>query len=197
MTERVRTAVLISGRGSNMVALIEAAHALDYAATIALVLSDNPDATGLVHARDAGVLAKAVDRATFPSRLAFEAAMHAELIEARIELVCLAGFMRVLSPAFVSQWRGRLLNVHPSLLPDLRGLHTHERALAEGRSEHGCTVHQVSAELDAGPILAQARVPILPGDDAGTLAARVLIEEHRIYPQAVDKVARALRNTRA
>lgn len=195
MTEKVRIAVLISGRGSNMVALIEAAHGPDYAATIALVLSDNPDAVGLVHARDAGVLAKAVDRATFSSRLAFEAAMHAELIEARIELVCLAGFMRVLSPAFVSQWRGRLLNIHPSLLPDFRGLHTHERALAEGRSEHGCTVHEVSAELDAGPILAQARVPILPGDDAATLAARVLIEEHRIYPQAVDLVARGLRAT--
>ncbi len=195
MTERVRTAVLISGRGSNMVALIEAAHAPDYAATIALVLSDNPDAAGLVHARDAGVLARRstarLSRAASPSR----PRCMPSLIEARIELVCLAGFMRVLSPAFVSQWRGRLLNVHPSLLPDLRGLHTHERALAEGRSEHGCTVHQVSAELDAGPILAQARVPVLPGDDAATLAARVLIEEHRIYPEAVDRVARALRET--
>jgi phosphoribosylglycinamide formyltransferase 1 len=195
MTGRVRTAVLISGRGSNMVALIEAAHAPDYAAEIDLVLSDNPDAAGLVHARDAGLVAKAVDRAAYLNRAAFEAAMQAELEGEGIALVCLAGFMRVLSPAFTQAWEGRLLNIHPSLLPDLRGLHTHERALAEGRREHGCTVHQVSAELDSGPILAQARVPVLPGDDAGTLAARVLIEEHRIYPQAVDKIARGLRAT--
>ena len=109
-----------------------------------------------------------------------------------MELICLAGFMRVLSAEFVGRWAGRILNIHPSLLPDLRGLHTHERALAEGRAEHGCTVHYVSAELDAGPIIAQARVPVLPGDDVDNLAARVLVEEHRIYPLALNAVARAL-----
>ena len=119
--------------------------------------------------------------------------MTAALAAAEVELVCLAGFMRILSPAFVERWRGRILNIHPSLLPDLKGLHTHERALAEGRAEHGCTVHFVTADLDAGPIVAQARVPVLPGDDADRLAARVLVEEHRIYPQALDAVARALR----
>lgn len=193
MTHRVRTAVLISGRGSNMMALIEAARAPGYAAQIALVLSDQPQAGGLRLAREAGIAARAVDRGAYPNRAAFEAAMQAELDAERIALVCLAGFMRVLSPAFTQVWAGRLLNIHPSLLPDLRGLHTHERALAEGRREHGCTVHQVSSELDAGPILAQARVPVLPGDDAERLAARVLIEEHRIYPQVVDSVARGLR----
>lgn len=193
MTSRVRTAVLISGRGSNMVRLIEASRAPDYPATIALVLSDKPDAAGLALARAAGVAATAIDRSASPSRAAFEAAVQAELEAGDIELVCLAGFMRVLSPAFAAAWKGRLLNIHPSLLPDLRGLHTHERAIAEGRAEHGCTVHEVSAELDAGPILAQARVAVLPADDADTLAARVLAEEHRLYPETLDRVARAIR----
>ncbi len=119
--------------------------------------------------------------------------MTAALAGAGVELICLAGFMRILSAAFVERWRGRILNIHPSLLPDLRGLHTHERALAEARAEHGCTVHFVTADLDAGPIVAQARVPVLPGDDPERLAGRVLIEEHRIYPQALDAVARAVR----
>jgi phosphoribosylglycinamide formyltransferase-1 len=193
MTERVRTAILISGRGSNMSALIEAAREPAFAARIALVLSDKPQAGGLLAAREAGIEARAVDRKLFANRAAFEAALQGELAAADIALVCLAGFMRVLSPDFVAAWEGRILNIHPSLLPDLKGLHTHERALQEARQDHGCTVHVVSAELDSGPVLAQARVPVLPGDTPDSLAARVLIEEHRIYPQALDRVARALR----
>jgi phosphoribosylglycinamide formyltransferase 1 len=197
VNSRVRTAILISGRGSNMSALIAAARDADFAAEIRLVLSENPAARGLKIAREAGVTAEALDIRSFSGRPAFEAALGARLGAAGIELVCLAGFMRILSAEFVDAWRGRILNIHPSLLPDLRGLHTHARALAEGRAEHGCTVHTVTAELDAGPIVAQARVPILPGDDAEALAARVLIEEHRIYPMALDKVARELRETSA
>jgi phosphoribosylglycinamide formyltransferase-1 len=191
--ERVRTAVLISGRGSNMSALIAAARNLEFSAEIVLVLSDRPSAAGLTAAREAGVTAEVVNSQCFPVKKEFEAALQGRLALARVELACLAGFMRILSPSFVERWRGRMLNIHPSLLPDLRGLRTHERALAEERREHGCTVHYVSSELDAGPTIAQARVPILAGDDAKTLAARVLAEEHRIYPQAVDAVARALR----
>jgi len=175
-----------------MSALIEAAGRPDFAAEIVLVLSDWPDAAGLVAARAAGVTAKAIDYRCFSAREAFETELHGQLAGAGIELVCLAGFMRILSPKLVERWSGRILNIHPSLLPELRGLHTHERALAEGRREHGCTVHFVSAELDAGPIVAQARVPVLPGDDADTLASRVLHEEHRIYPLALEAVARKL-----
>jgi len=193
MIPRVRTAVLISGRGSNMSALIEAGRSPDFAGEIVLILSDNPGAAGLSLARKLGVEAEAVDFRAFSGKPAFEAALQARLDAASVEVVCLAGFMRVLSPLFVARWRGRLLNIHPSLLPNLRGLNTHERALAQGLSEHGCTVHLVTAELDAGPVLAQARVPVLPGDDAATLAARVLKEEHRLYPQALDELARSLR----
>jgi phosphoribosylglycinamide formyltransferase-1 len=178
-----------------MRALIEAARRPDYSAEIAIVLSDKPDANGLGVAREAGVFAKAIDFVSFRNKEEFEAALQASLIAVRVELICLAGFMRILSAEFVEQWRGRILNIHPSLLPELRGLHTHERALAQGRREHGCTVHHVSLELDAGPIIAQARVPVLEGDDVAVLAARVLVEEHRIYPQALDTVARALRDS--
>jgi phosphoribosylglycinamide formyltransferase 1 len=193
MTGRVRTGVLISGRGSNMSALIEAARHEGFPAEIALVLSDKPQAAGLAAAREAGVDARALDYRQFPGKPEFEAAMTAALVSAGVEVVCLAGFMRILSAAFVERWRGRILNVHPSLLPDLKGLHTHERALDEARAEHGCTVHFVTADLDAGPIVAQARVPVLPDDDAVKLAARVLVEEHRIYPLALGVVARAVR----
>jgi len=192
LSPRVRTAVLISGRGSNMSALVEAARSPNFAAEIVLVLSDNPAAPGLAIAREAGVAAEAIDFRAYPGRAAFETALDARLCEARAEIVCLAGFMRLLSPAFVERWEGRILNIHPSLLPDLRGLHTHERALRQGLAEHGCTVHFVTAELDAGPVIAQARVPVLPGDDAETLAARVLKEEHRLYPAALNAVARSL-----
>jgi phosphoribosylglycinamide formyltransferase-1 len=194
---RVRTVVLISGRGSNMSALIEAARSPDFSAKIVLVLSDDPAAAGLAAARKAGVAAEAIDFRTYSGKEAFEAALNAQLRAASAEIVCLAGFMRVLSPPFVERWKGHLLNIHPSLLPDLRGLHTHQRALDQGLAEHGCTVHLVTAELDAGPIIAQARVRVLPGDDANALAARVLNEEHRIYPEALDAVARSLRAARA
>ncbi len=192
MTGRIPTAILISGRGSNMKALIAAASQSDYAADIRLVLSDKPEAAGLATAHESGLTAQAIDFRNFSGRPAFEAALDSRLRAAGVDLICLAGFMRVLSEEFVGRWAGRILNIHPSLLPDLRGLHTHERALAEGRAEHGCTVHYVSAELDAGPIIAQARVPVLPGDDVDSLAARVLVEEHRIYPLALNAVARAL-----
>jgi len=176
-----------------MSALIEAARAPDFAAEIVLVLSDEPGASGLANARKAGVAAEAIDFKAYPGRAAFEAALDARLRGERAAIVCLAGFMRLLSSSFVDRWKGRVLNIHPSLLPNLRGLNTHERALKEGLAEHGCTVHFVTAELDAGPIIAQARVPVLPGDDAESLAARVLKEEHRIYPAALDMVARSLR----
>lgn len=164
----------------------------DFSAEIVLVLSDDPAAGGLARARELGVAAEAIDFRAHAGKPAFEAALEAQLAAASVEIVCLAGFMRLLSPSFVERWRGRILNIHPSLLPNLRGLNTHERALAQGLAEHGCTVHLVTAELDAGPILAQARVPILPGDDPHVLAARVLKEEHRIYPRALDEFARSL-----
>lgn len=197
MTARTQTGILISGRGSNMKALIAAARRPNYAAEITLVLSDKPEAAGLATARELGVTADAIDFRSYPNRAAFETALDTRLHAAGVELICLAGFMRILSADFVDRWAGRILNVHPSLLPELRGLHTHERALAEGRAEHGCTVHYVSAQLDAGPAIAQARVPIVPGDDADRLAARVLIEEHRVYPVALDAVARALQSSGA
>lgn len=197
MTEQARVAILISGRGSNMAALIEAARAPDFPAQIALVLANKRDAGGLELARQAGIRTEIVESRDYPGREAFEAAMQRRLSAHRIELVCLAGFMRILSPPFVESWRGRMINIHPSLLPALRGLHTHERALAAGLSEHGCTVHFVEPELDAGPIIAQARVAVLPGDDADALAARVLAEEHKLYPAALARVAAGLVAARA
>lgn len=176
-----------------MSALIEAARQPEYSAEIVLVIADNEGAGGLDLARVAGVRAEGLDYRGFAGRADFEAELDRRLIGAGVELVCLAGFMRILSRAFVEKWRGRVLNIHPSLLPDLKGLNTHERALAERRSQHGCTVHYVSAKVDEGPIIAQAAVPVLPEDDAASLAARVLVEEHRIYPRALDTVARTLR----
>lgn len=186
---RRRTAILISGRGSNMRALVEAAVAPDFPAEIALVLSNRPDAEGLAFAKARGVPTAAVDHKIYAGRDEFEGVVERLLALHRIDLICLAGFMRLLTPAFVGRWAGRMINVHPSLLPAYRGLHTHERALADKASEHGCTVHFVVPEVDAGPIIAQARVPVLAGDDADTLAARVLLEEHRLYPHALRLVA--------
>jgi phosphoribosylglycinamide formyltransferase-1 len=197
VSARARVAILISGRGSNMAALIEAARAPDFPAGIALVLSNKADAGGLALARQAGIATAIVESRAYPTREAFEAAMQARLASHRIDLVCLAGFMRVLSAPFAERWRGRMLNIHPSLLPALRGLRTHERALAAGLREHGCTVHFVEPELDAGPIVAQARVAVLLDDDADMLAARVLVEEHKLYPQALAAVAAALIGARA
>jgi len=189
MNARARVAILISGRGSNMAALIEAARAPDFPATIALVVSNRRDAAGVATARQAGVAAEIVESRAFADRDAFEAAIDERLRAHGVELICLAGFMRILSAPFVERWRGRILNIHPSLLPELRGLNTHERALAAGLKEHGCTVHFVEPELDAGPIIVQTRVPVLAGDTADSLAARVLVEEHKLYPKALARVA--------
>ncbi|MEI5663904.1 phosphoribosylglycinamide formyltransferase [Bosea sp. CCNWLW174] len=187
---RVPTAILISGRGSNMVALIDAARAAEFPAEIVLVAANLPDAGGLERAAAAGIATASVDHRPFgKDREAFERALDAELQAHSIELVALAGFMRVLTPWFVTRWQGRLINIHPSLLPDFRGTHTHARALEAGVAEHGCTVHFVVPELDAGPTILQAKVPVLPGDDEASLSARVLEQEHRIYPQALALVA--------
>lgn len=181
-----RVGVLLSGRGSNMEALLRAAADPAYPAEIALVVSNVPAAPGLEIARAAGVRAVAIDHRPFKGdRPAHEEAIDAALREAGVGIVCLAGYMRLLTPRLVDAWSGRMLNVHPSLLPAFPGLHTHARALKAGVTLHGCTVHRVTAVMDEGPIVAQAAVPVLPGDDEDTLAARVLVQEHRIYPLAL------------
>lgn len=173
-----------------MVALIEAARAADFPAEIVLVAANLPDAGGLERAAAAGIATASVDHRPFgKDREAFERALDEVLRAHKIELVALAGFMRVLTPWFVTRWQGRLINIHPSLLPDFRGTHTHARALEARVAEHGCTVHFVVPELDAGPTILQAKVPVLPGDDEARLSARVLAQEHRIYPQALALVA--------
>ncbi|MBL6453817.1 phosphoribosylglycinamide formyltransferase [Belnapia sp. T6] len=183
---RRRTAILISGRGSNMVALLEAARAADFPAEIALVLSNRADAGGLALAAAAGVPTAVVESRPFGrDRAAHEAAVQVALEAHGIELICLAGYMRLLTPYLVGRWAGRMLNIHPSLLPAFPGLDTHARALAAGARLHGCTVHWVTEEMDAGPILAQAAVPVLPEDTEESLGARVLTQEHRIYPAAL------------
>jgi phosphoribosylglycinamide formyltransferase-1 len=183
---RKRVAILISGRGSNMVALIEAAKAPDYPAEISLVVSNRPDAAGLARAKAEGIATAVVDHKPYgKDREAFERALQAVLEGRRIELVCLAGFMRLLSPWLVERWQGRMLNIHPALLPAFKGLDTHRRVLAAGARVHGATVHLVGNELDSGPIVLQEAVPVVAGDTEETLAARVLEAEHRIYPQAL------------
>lgn len=187
---RKRVAVLISGRGSNMTALIAAAADPAFPATVALVVSNRPDAAGLAAAAEAGIATAVVDHKPFgKDREAFERVLDETLRAADIDIVCLAGFMRVLTPWFVERWTGRMLNIHPSLLPAFRGLDTHARALAEGVRLHGCTVHFVVPELDAGPAVIQAAVPVMPDDTPESLAARVLTQEHRIYPAALALVA--------
>jgi phosphoribosylglycinamide formyltransferase-1 len=186
----VRTAILISGRGSNMAALLAAAADPAYPAEIVLVLANRDDAAGLDHARSRGVPTAVVESRVFGrDRAAFEHAVTAELRGHGVELVALAGFMRVLTPGFVAAWQDRLVNIHPSLLPAFPGLDTHARALAAGVKLHGCTVHLVRAGVDDGPILAQAAVPVLPDDTEADLAARVLAEEHRLYPAALGWLA--------
>ncbi|WP_075221839.1 phosphoribosylglycinamide formyltransferase [Acuticoccus yangtzensis] len=182
---RVPVAVFLSGRGSNFLALAEAAKAPDFPAKIVLALSNKADAKGLESARAMGIPTVAIAHRGFASRDDFDAAIEAEVMRAGAQFICLAGFMRILGAPFVGRWEGRMMNVHPSLLPLYRGLETHARALADGATEHGCTVHLVTPELDDGPILAQARVPVLPDDTPDSLAARVLVEEHRIYPAAL------------
>jgi phosphoribosylglycinamide formyltransferase 1 len=187
---RKRTAIVISGRGSNMVALIEAAKDPSYPAEIALVVSNNPDAPGLARAREAGITTAAIDHRPFAKdRAGFETALQSILDAHAIELVCLAGFMRLLTAEFVAKWQGRMINIHPALLPAFKGLDTHARAIAAGAKTHGATVHFVVPEMDSGPIIAQAAVPVLAGDNAETLAARVLAAEHRLFPLALRLVA--------
>ncbi|WP_109317409.1 phosphoribosylglycinamide formyltransferase [Pseudovibrio ascidiaceicola] len=185
-----RVGVLISGRGSNMLSLIEAAKAPDYPAEIVVVGSNRPDAKGLERATDEGFATFALDHKLYgKDREAFERDLHAKLLENNVELLVLAGFLRLLTPWFVSQWQGRMINIHPALLPSFPGLHTHERALKEGVRIHGATVHFVTAEMDVGPIIAQGAVPVLDGDNPDDLAARVLAVEHEIYPKALEAVA--------
>ena len=187
---RKRVAIFISGRGSNMVALIEAAKAADYPAEIALVVSNVPDAAGLARAREAGVTIAVLDHKPFgKDRAAFESALESILDEHRIELICLAGFMRLFTAEFVQRWSGRMLNIHPSLLPQFPGLDPHGQALRAGAKTSGATVHFVIPETDAGPIIAQESVPVLAHDTPDTLAARVLEVEHRLYPAALRRVA--------
>lgn len=185
----LRVAILISGGGSNMVALARSMTG-DHPARPCLVLSNDPDAAGLEKARAMGIATAAVDHRAFGSdRAAFEDSLEHPLGAARPDLIALAGFMRVLTPTFVARHAGRILNIHPSLLPRYPGMHTHRRALEAGDTEAGCTVHEVTAELDAGPILGQGRVPVLPGDTEASLAARVLEMEHRLYPAVLRRVA--------
>jgi len=188
-SNRLPTAILISGRGSNMQALIEACRAADSPAQIALVLSDEPDAAGLTLAAAAGIATRIVARGEFANRAAFDAEIDSILRAAGIQLICLAGFMRILSDKFVTDWRDRMINIHPSLLPAFKGLDTHARALAAGVRIHGCTVHFVRPEMDRGPIVLQAAVAVEPQDTPDTLAARVLRAEHRIYPLALRWIA--------
>lgn len=178
----LRVAILISGGGSNMVTLVDSMTG-GHPARPCLVLSNNADAGGLAKAEARGVPTAVVDHRPFgQDRAAFEAELNRVLETARPDIICLAGFMRVLTEGFVGRWQGRMLNIHPSLLPKYKGLHTHARAIEAGDNEAGCTVHEVTPLLDDGPILGQARVPILPGDTPDTLAARVLAEEHKLYP---------------
>jgi phosphoribosylglycinamide formyltransferase 1 len=184
-----RVAALISGRGSNLAALIEACKDADFPAEIVCVISNKADAAGLALAASHGIPARAIPHKSFDSREAHDAAIGAALEAAGAEIVCHAGYMRIMTSGLIGKWAGKMINIHPSLLPAFPGLHTHERALEAGVSEHGCTVHFVTAGVDEGPVIAQARVPVLPGDTAEALAARVLIAEHQLYPAALRLLA--------
>ncbi len=184
----LRVAILISGGGSNMLALAASMTGAHPARPV-LVASNDPAAAGLARAAARGIATAAVDHRAFGDRAGFEAALQDVLATAAPDILCLAGFMRILTPDFIARWEGRMLNIHPSLLPRHKGLHTHARALAAGDAEHGCTVHEVTAALDDGPILGQARLRVLPGDTAETLAARVLPLEHRLYPVVLRRFA--------
>ncbi|YBV97835.1 phosphoribosylglycinamide formyltransferase [Phyllobacteriaceae bacterium JZ32] len=184
-----RVAVLISGRGSNMSALIEACKDPTYPAEIVAVLSNKPDAAGLEVARSHGIEAIAVSQKEYASRTAHEEAINAELAHVAPDIICLAGYMRLMSADFVARWEGRMINIHPSLLPLFKGLDSHARVLESGMRVHGCTVHFVTAEMDGGPIIAQAVVPVKAGDTEDTLSARVLTVEHKLYPLALKLVA--------
>jgi phosphoribosylglycinamide formyltransferase-1 len=186
---RLKLGVLISGRGSNLQALIDAAADPSFPAEIAIVISNKADALGLVRAAEAGIATRVIPHREFPNRAAFDAALDTSLRDAGVELVCLAGFMRLLTPGFAQLWHDRLINIHPSLLPAFKGLSPHADALAAGVRFSGCTVHYVRPEMDAGPIILQAAVPVLEGDSEDDLAARILTAEHRSYPLAVRLIA--------
>jgi phosphoribosylglycinamide formyltransferase 1 len=189
MSKKRRTAILISGRGSNMRSLVEAARAPDYPAEVVVVVSNRPDAAGIAWAVEQGLPAVVIDHKDYASRADFERALQLALETHGVELIALAGFMRLMTPDFVGRWHDRMINIHPSLLPSFKGLHTHEQAIAAGVKIAGCTVHFVRAEMDAGPIIAQAAVAVLAGDTAETLSARILEVEHRVYPAALRLVA--------
>lgn len=184
-----RVAILISGRGSNMMALVEAARAPDYPAEIVSIVASRPDAAGLTWAKAQGLPATELDHKAYATREAFDEAVHAALVAARVDLIALAGFMRIQSAGFVSKWEGRQINIHPSLLPLFKGLHPHKQALDAGVKISGCTVHFVTEEMDSGPIIAQTAVRVLPGDTPDTLAARIIKAEHKLYPLALRLVA--------
>ncbi len=186
---KLKVGVLISGRGSNMAALVEAARDPAFPAEVCCVIANRPDAKGLDFAREHGIAALLIDHKSYASKAEFETAVTDALVSHGVEFVCLAGFMRIVSPVFIERWHNRLINIHPSLLPSYKGLHTHERALADGVKLAGCTVHFVRAEMDVGPIVAQAAVPVLTGDTPDSLAARTLTAEHRLYPLALRLIA--------
>ncbi len=188
-TSKKRIGILISGRGSNMMSLVEAARAPDYPAEIVVVIANRPDAAGLAWAKAQGIPALGLDHNQYESRAHFESQLQGVLTTSRVDLVCLAGFMRLMTPEFVESWRDRMLNIHPALLPAFKGLHTHQRALDAGVKLAGCTVHLVRPAMDEGPILGQAAVPVMAGDTAETLGARVLAAEHRLYPAVLRRFA--------
>lgn len=191
-TPKKRVAILISGRGSNMQTLARAMATPGYPAEPAVVISNRPEAAGLDWARSQGIPTVAIDHKAYATRMAFEARLHQALLDHQTDLICNAGFMRLLTGGFVDRWRDRQLNIHPSLLPAFPGLHTHQRVLDSGALITGCTVHFVRTEMDSGPIIAQAAVAVMPGDTADTLGARVLAAEHKIYPLALRLVASGL-----
>jgi phosphoribosylglycinamide formyltransferase-1 len=190
--KRKRVGVLISGRGSNMAAFVEAARDPAYPAEIVCVVSNRRDAPGLKFAQDQNIPTHVIDHKNFASRESFDAALNDYLQSQKLDLIACAGFMRVMTSALLEPWAGKMINIHPSLLPLYKGTNTHERALADGAKVHGCSVHYVTEELDGGPVIAQAEVPVLPGDTPETLSARVLAEEHKLYPKALAMAARKL-----
>jgi phosphoribosylglycinamide formyltransferase-1 len=187
--KRKRVGVLISGRGSNMAALVESARDPAYPAQIVCVVSNRADAAGLKFAQSRNIATQVIDHKDFASREAFDAALNDYLQAQKLDVIACAGFMRIMTPVLLKPWAGKMINIHPSLLPLYKGTHTHERALADGVKVHGCSVHYVTEDLDGGPVIAQAEVPVLPGDTPETLAARVLVEEHKLYPKALAMAA--------
>ena len=190
--KKIKLAIFISGRGSNMLSIIDACKSPDFPAEISVVLSNNPDAQGLISAQKCNIDTKIIGHQKYNSRKEFEDAISERLKNYDIDLIVLAGFMRILTANFTDKWDGKIINIHPSLLPEYKGLNTHERAINDGKTESGCTVHFVSAELDSGSIIMQARVPILEDDTPDKLAARILEQEHKIYPEAIRQISSSI-----